>query len=165
MYLVPSNFCTWLFFLPQSIVGSLQCFPRSRLNLREGKESRDFTLCNSNFDFILYYNLLLCCIQLEMHVRFICAIKFYILTCLGEGMSETWAEQQRERGWGGKRGEFTPSPRSLPTFQPWLPSTSSFVLSDSTLHSPQVGSVAEWLACWTQAQKSRSSNRSRDAVG
>jgi len=114
VYLVPSNFCTWLFFLPQSIVGSLQCFPRSRLNLREGKESRDFTLCNSNFDFILYYNLLLCCIQLEMHVRFICAIKFYILTCLGEGMSETWAEQQRERGGEEKEGN---SPRARGPFQ------------------------------------------------
>jgi len=27
------------------------------------------------------------------------------------------------------------------------------------------GSVAEWLACWTQAQKGPGSNRSRDAVG
>jgi len=27
------------------------------------------------------------------------------------------------------------------------------------------GSVAEWLACWTQAQKGRGLNRSRDAVG
>ena len=26
-------------------------------------------------------------------------------------------------------------------------------------------SVAEWLACWTQAQKGLNSNRSRDAVG
>ena len=26
------------------------------------------------------------------------------------------------------------------------------------------GSVAEWLACWTQAQKGPASNRSRDAV-
>ena len=30
---------------------------------------------------------------------------------------------------------------------------------------PQSGSVAEWLACGTQAQKVLSSNRSRDAVG
>jgi len=30
---------------------------------------------------------------------------------------------------------------------------------------PQGGSVAEWLACWTQAQKGLDSNRSRDAVG
>jgi len=29
----------------------------------------------------------------------------------------------------------------------------------------QGGSVAEWLACWTQAQKGPCSNRSRDAVG
>ena len=29
----------------------------------------------------------------------------------------------------------------------------------------QGGSLAEWLACWTQAQKSPGSNRSRDAVG
>ena len=27
------------------------------------------------------------------------------------------------------------------------------------------GSVAEWLACWTEAQKDPGSNRSRDAVG
>ena len=27
------------------------------------------------------------------------------------------------------------------------------------------GSVAEWLACWTQAQKGLGSNLSRDAVG
>ena len=27
------------------------------------------------------------------------------------------------------------------------------------------GSVAEWLACWTQAQKGLGSNRSHDAVG
>jgi len=27
------------------------------------------------------------------------------------------------------------------------------------------GSVAEWLACWTQAQKGLRSNRNRDAVG
>ena len=26
------------------------------------------------------------------------------------------------------------------------------------------GSVAEWLACWTQAQKGPSSNRSREAA-
>ena len=41
-----------------------------------------FILCNSDFDFILYYNLLLCFIPLEMHVRLICAIKFYLLTYL-----------------------------------------------------------------------------------
>ena len=30
---------------------------------------------------------------------------------------------------------------------------------------PAGGSVAEWLACITQAQKGPGSNRSRDAVG
>jgi len=36
------------------------------------------------------------------------------------------------------------------------------------LHPPQGqtgGSVAEWLACWTQAQNSPGSNRSRGDVG
>ena len=41
-----------------------------------------FILCNSDFDFILYYNLILCFIPLEMHVRLLCAIKFYLLTYL-----------------------------------------------------------------------------------
>ena len=40
----------------------------------------DFIFCNSSFDFILFYNLLLCFMQLEMHVRLICGIKFYLLT-------------------------------------------------------------------------------------
>jgi len=42
----------------------------------------DFILCNSDFNFILCYNLLLCFIPLEMHVRLICAIKYYLLTYL-----------------------------------------------------------------------------------
>jgi len=42
----------------------------------------DFIYCTSNSDFILYYNLLLCSIQLGMHVRWICAVKFYLLTYL-----------------------------------------------------------------------------------
>jgi len=32
-------------------------------------------------------------------------------------------------------------------------------------NNPKGGSVAEWLACWTEAQKGPGSNRSRDAVG
>jgi len=31
--------------------------------------------------------------------------------------------------------------------------------------SLESGSVAEWLECWTQAQKGSGSNRNRDAVG
>ena len=34
-----------------------------------------------------------------------------------------------------------------------------------SVNLPQGGSVAEWLACWTQVQKGLGSNRSRDAVG
>jgi len=33
------------------------------------------------------------------------------------------------------------------------------------LNGARYSSVAEWLACWTQAQKGPGSNRSRDAVG
>jgi len=47
----------------------------------------NFILCNSDFDFILYYNLLLCFIPLEMRVRLICAIKFYLLTYLIKRLS------------------------------------------------------------------------------
>ena len=36
--------------------------------------------------------------------------------------------------------------------------------SDKVIHL-WGGSVAEWLACWTQAQKGPGSNRNRDAVG
>ena len=42
----------------------------------------DFMLILIIFDFMLYYNLLLCFIQLEMHIRLTCAIKFYLLTYL-----------------------------------------------------------------------------------
>ena len=38
-------------------------------------------------------------------------------------------------------------------------------LTDSIISCGSGGSVAEWLACWTQAQKGLGSNRSRDAVG
>jgi len=33
------------------------------------------------------------------------------------------------------------------------------------VYMPSGGSVAEWLACWTQTQKGLGSNRSRHAVG
>ena len=37
---------------------------------------------------------------------------------------------------------------------------------NTLMHTTQPGgSVAKWLACWTQAQKGLGSNRSRDAVG
>ena len=40
-------------------------------------------------------------------------------------------------------------------------STSFFIVYVHT----RGGSVAEWLVCWTQAQKGQGSNRSREAVG
>ena len=44
-------------------------------------------------------------------------------------------------------------------------STWRIVLFTANFNMLQGGSVAEWLACWTQAQKCPGSNRSRDAVG
>ena len=47
--------------------------------------------------FLLYYNLLLCFIQLQMHVRLICAVKFYLLTCersLRDGVSVGYTHVQ-----------------------------------------------------------------------
>jgi len=44
------------------------------------------------------------------------------------------------------------------------PETNS-VLNNSTLTPNMGGSAADWLACWTQAQKGLGSNRSRDVVG
>ena len=40
-----------------------------------------------------------------------------------------------------------------------------FVLHLQSITAMQGGSVAEWLACWTQAQTGLDSNRSRDDVG
>ena len=43
---------------------------------------------------------------------------------------------------------------------------SRFVVAAMRLNAAiRCGSVAEWLACWTQAQKGPGSNRSCDAVG
>jgi len=39
-----------------------------------------------------------------------------------------------------------------------------YVMPTRDQRTREGGSVAEWLACWTQAQKGLDSNRSRDAV-
>ena len=54
----------------------------------------------------------------------------------------------------------------VPTFIQ-QPSTPHRHDDHTTLHfkMQRGGSVAEWLACWTQAQNGLGSNRSRDAVG
>jgi len=46
-------------------------------------------------------------------------------------------------------------------------SITTAIATSRLINVPNVkgGSVAEWLACWTQAQKGLGSNRSRDAVG
>ena len=56
---------------------------------------------------------------------------------------------------------------SLTSLSPYLaanPSISYFTMGTHTNRS-NMTTVAEWLACWTQAQKGSGSNRSRDAVG
>jgi len=50
--------------------------------------------------------------------------------------------------------------RNIQTFAPWT-SALAFLVG----HAKWGGSVAEWLTCWTQAQKGLGSNRSLDAVG
>jgi len=42
---------------------------------------------------------------------------------------------------------------------------SAAITSTYNAQPSEGGSVAEWLACWTQAQKGPGSNSSRDAVG
>ena len=49
--------------------------------------------------------------------------------------------------------------------EPWRLGAVIDLCGLSDVHSALGGSVAEWLACWTQAQKGPGSNRSRDAVG
>jgi len=44
-------------------------------------------------------------------------------------------------------------------------SRSNYELRYLVVIKDECGSVAEWLACWTQVQKGPGSNRSRDAVG
>ena len=41
----------------------------------------------------------------------------------------------------------------------------SFIKKNRRCRYKRGGSVAEWLACWTQAPYGPGSNRSRDAVG
>ena len=65
-------------------------------------------------------------------------------------------------------GETTPRHQSRLNNAPALPLSlecKGRLPSLTTPYSNEGGSVAEWLACWTQAQKGLGSNRSRDAVG
>ena len=51
------------------------------------------------------------------------------------------------------------------TARPWYGTSVSSGVTVYGRAITQCGSVAEWLACWTQAQKGPGSNLSRDAVG
>ena len=42
---------------------------------------------------------------------------------------------------------------------------STVIVTDELNVCVKCGSVAEWLACWTQAQKGLGANRSRGTVG
>ena len=56
-------------------------------------------------------------------------------------------------------------PSPLPTFSYSTVIMSGKLLICSLYTNLEGGWVAEWLACWTQAQKGPGSNRNRDAVG
>ena len=58
-------------------------------------------------------------------------------------------------------GHFGPP---LPFWAPWPPALPGLPMASHAAGS-RGGSVDEWLACWTQAQKGPGSNRSHDAVG
>jgi len=72
--------------------------------------------------------------------------------------------EQRTRGFNGNsERSIGNGDNQLRSFA--LNNVSSQLLDISDSTPRQDGSVAEWLACCTQAQKARGSNRSRDAVG
>ena len=51
------------------------------------------------------------------------------------------------------------------TFRPTQVVLEKRLLNGCSSSSSKGGSVADWLACWTQAQKGPGSNCSRDAIG
>ena len=54
------------------------------------------------------------------------------------------------------------------SFREHIPGTTGQIFTElimRVVNDHQGGTVDEWLACWTQAQKGPGSNRSRDAVG
>ena len=77
----------------------------------------------------------------------------------------------RRRAWR-RRSRYCGATCCLPLPRPvddsWPPLAAPSASDPATPHihrSYVVGSVTEWLACWTRAQKRPGSNRSRDAVG
>ena len=54
------------------------------------------------------------------------------------------------------------------SFREHIPGTTGQIFTElimRVVNDHQGGTVDEWLACWTQAQKGPGSSRSRDAVG
>jgi len=56
-------------------------------------------------------------------------------------------------------------PQYSSAIAPRAPVSYHLIASITDSYTVRGGSLAEWLACWTQAQKGLGSNRSRDAVG
>ena len=81
--------------------------------------------------------------------------------------THTYTQRERERE-REREGELSRVPRIIHNHHGPVANThlGRTVLGrvERQLHFTQGGSVAEWLACWTQAQKGPGSNRSRDAV-
>jgi len=68
----------------------------------------------------------------------------------------------KEEG-GGKVSAAAAAPRGFPSN--FSAVVAPVVLREFRSGCVYFGSVAEWLACWTQSQKGPGSNLSRDAVG
>jgi len=66
-----------------------------------------------------------------------------------------------QRSHGGRQCRSTVPTRRRQTTR----GKSALLLLIHGLPITRAGSLAEWLACWTQAQKGPGSNRSRNAVG
>jgi len=106
-----------------------------------------------------------------------------VCVCVGLSVGSRWPVTKHVRGWctygGAGRGNCwsTAHPGSRYTqprrhTQPQLHSTlcTGVMLllhrcDISSIITPSSGSVADWLACWAQAQKGLGSNWSRDADG
>jgi len=83
----------------------------------------------------------------------------------------TWFQAKSHHGWISRCVSRKPCSRQWTvtsdrnSAKQMIKTGHSLVLKWNSVQPFLQGSVAEWLACWTQAQKGPGSNRSRDAVG
>jgi len=77
-------------------------------------------------------------------------------------MKHGWGNNGRGGG-EGKVSAAAAAPREIPSN--FSAVVAPVVLREFRSGCVYFGSVAEWLACWTQSQKGPGSNLSRDAVG